>query len=235
MTEQQWLECRNPYLLLRKASDRKLRLFAVACCGRVLQVRDDDQARRAIEASECYADGLIPRQEQRTARLRVDNAISDASRRYHSLADPVGTITLLQAAALTASVDKKRYKDWVGLVAEYAARLLAMARLAEKWHTGSQADRNKAEAKETAKLGTLLSDVMGSLFRPVAIDPAWQTPQAVALARTAYEERRFDDLPLLADALEEAGCSDEAMLAHLRGPGPHVRGCWVVDLVLNKK
>jgi hypothetical protein len=80
-----------------------------------------------------------------------------------------------------------------------------------------------------------LREILGNPFLPVAIDPIWHTPQALALARTAYEERRFEDLPLLADALEEAGCTDAAILAHLRGPGPHVRGCWVVDLVLGKE
>src|SRR5205085_2386864 len=60
-------------------------------------------------------------------------------------------------------------------------------------------------------------------------DPAWRTAAAVALARSLYEDRRFGDMPLLADALEEAGCADEATLSHCRGPGPHVRGCWVVD------
>jgi hypothetical protein len=77
-----------------------------------------------------------------------------------------------------------------------------------------------------------LRDIFGNPFQTVSFDPTWRTPSVVALARTAYEERRFEDLPLLADALEEAGCTDEAILAHCRGPGPHVRGCWVVDLLL---
>ena len=55
------------------------------------------------------------------------------------------------------------------------------------------------------------------------------------LARTIYDDRRFDLLPILADALEEAGCGDAEILAHCRGPGPHVRGCWAVDLVLGKE
>jgi hypothetical protein len=81
----------------------------------------------------------------------------------------------------------------------------------------------------------MLREIFGNPFRPVSIDPIWRTPQALALARTAYEERRFEELPLLADALEEAGCTDEAILAHCRGLGPHVRGCWVVDLVLARE
>jgi hypothetical protein len=69
----------------------------------------------------------------------------------------------------------------------------------------------------------------------VALDARWRTVDTLALARGIYEERAFDRLPLLADALMDAGCNDEQILAHCHGEGPHVRGCWVVDLVLNKE
>ncbi|HYH68698.1 MAG TPA: hypothetical protein VD866_28655 [Urbifossiella sp.] len=71
-------------------------------------------------------------------------------------------------------------------------------------------------------------------FRPVAFDPIWRTEAVVGLARGMYEARDFGPMPVLADALEDAGCADADVLAHCRGPGPHVRGCWVVDLVLGK-
>jgi hypothetical protein len=87
----------------------------------------------------------------------------------------------------------------------------------------------------------LLRDLFGNPFRPSTSDPAWRTPDAVELAQAAYDERHLPAgtldaalLAVLADALEEAGCSDGAMLSHLRGPGTHVRGCWVVDLILNR-
>jgi hypothetical protein len=81
----------------------------------------------------------------------------------------------------------------------------------------------------------LLIDIFGNPFRPVAFDPAWRSESAVALARTAYESRNFTLLPILADALEEAGCDHADILSHCRQPdGVHVRGCWVVDLVLGK-
>ena len=70
--------------------------------------------------------------------------------------------------------------------------------------------------------------------RPVAFDPRWRTADAVGLARGMYEDRALDRLPLLADALMDAGCADEQVLGHCRSEGPHVRGCWVVDLVLGK-
>jgi hypothetical protein len=87
----------------------------------------------------------------------------------------------------------------------------------------------------------LLRDLFGNPFRPATCDPTWRTPTAVDLAQAAYDERILPAgtldpalLAVLADALEEAGCSDRAMLSHLREPGPHVRGCWVVDLILNR-
>jgi hypothetical protein len=81
----------------------------------------------------------------------------------------------------------------------------------------------------------LIRDIFGNPFRPVAFDPRWRTADAVGLARGIYEDRAFDRLPLLADALMDAGCADEQVLSHCRSDGPHVRGCWVVDLVLSKE
>ena len=81
----------------------------------------------------------------------------------------------------------------------------------------------------------LIHDIFGDPFRPVTLDPAWLTPNVLALANDIYAERAFDLMPILADALEEAGCENADMLLHCRVPGEHVRGCWVVDLVLEKK
>jgi hypothetical protein len=81
---------------------------------------------------------------------------------------------------------------------------------------------------------SLFRDIFGNPFRHVAADPAWLTSTVVSLARQMYEGRDFSAMPILADALQDAGCEDEAVLSHCRGDGPHVRGCWVVDLVLGK-
>lgn len=80
----------------------------------------------------------------------------------------------------------------------------------------------------------LLRCIFGHPFRPVACAPSWRSETAVALAAGIYEERAFDRLPVLADALEEAGCDHADVLSHCRGHGPHARGCWVVDGVLGK-
>lgn len=91
---------------------------------------------------------------------------------------------------------------------------------------------------DQATKAALLRDLFGPLpFRLVTIAPswlAWNDATIPKIARSIYDDRRFDDLPILADALEEAGCSDADILGHCRGPGPHVRGCWVVDLLLGR-
>src|SRR5262249_53337128 len=80
----------------------------------------------------------------------------------------------------------------------------------------------------------LFRDIFGNPFRPIAPNPYWRTATAVALAEGIYADRAFDRLPILADALEDAGCDSAPPLAHLRGDGPHVRSCWALDLVLGK-
>ncbi|MBP3953754.1 hypothetical protein J8F10_00365 [Gemmata sp. G18] len=81
----------------------------------------------------------------------------------------------------------------------------------------------------------LTRDIFGNPFRPVTFSPSWRTSTAVALASQMYESRDFGAMPILADALQDAGCDSADVLDHCRGPGPHVRGCWVVDLVLGKR
>jgi hypothetical protein len=80
----------------------------------------------------------------------------------------------------------------------------------------------------------VLRDLFADRFRPVVLRPGWLTPTVLALAAGVYDDHAFDRLPILADALEEAGCDNRDVLDHCRGPGPHARGCWVVDLVLGK-
>ena len=86
----------------------------------------------------------------------------------------------------------------------------------------------------SAEHAVLLRDIFGNPFRPVAFDPSWGSSAALGLAWSMYESRDFAAMPILADALEESGCESADILSHCRGPGPHVRGCWVVDLVLGK-
>jgi hypothetical protein len=92
-------------------------------------------------------------------------------------------------------------------------------------------------AQDHEQFIVLVREVFGNPFRPCPIEPlwlAWDGGTIPKVAEAIYEERAWDRLPILGDALEEAGCTDEAILTHCREPGGHVRGCWVVDLVLGK-
>ena len=112
------------------------------------------------------------------------------------------------------------------------------------WHGGSGtwADRiragwSAAGLEERQEQLALLRDIIGNPFQSVALDPAWSAWNDGTLSKLAqdiYNDRAFDRLPVLADALEDAGCDNAELLSHLRGPGPHVRGCWALDLILGR-
>jgi hypothetical protein len=88
---------------------------------------------------------------------------------------------------------------------------------------------------EEQTLCALFRDIFGNPFRSVSIDTSWLSPDVVGLALVIYEDRAFDRMSILADALQEAGCENEDILNHCRQPSEHARGCWVVDLLLGKR
>jgi hypothetical protein len=95
----------------------------------------------------------------------------------------------------------------------------------------------EASAAERRALGWLVNEFFGNPFRPVQLERAWlawSDGAVLAMARWIDEERRFEELPYLADALTDAGCAEDPLLRHLREPGPHLRGCWALDLVLER-
>lgn len=100
---------------------------------------------------------------------------------------------------------------------------------------GPGAESYTAMFGETMHQANIARDITGNPFRPAKFLPSWRTDTAVALAKQMYESRDFIAMPILADALQDAGCDSEDVLNHCRGDGPHVRGCWVVDLVLGKE
>jgi hypothetical protein len=257
MTEQQWRRSANPkamldFVLARRkewpgrlasargkgkrrelleaflgAEERRLRLFGVACCRRVWELLADARSRRAVEAAERFADGALSREQLRAAAKSAHSAVTEAlgewqrGARTWDVREDSGVETA-DAAWRTALPD------------EDFASGLHMIHLRTAFP--AQAARRTSRRQQAA----LLRDVFNP-FRTVSFDPAWRTPDVVALAEAAYQERTLPSgtleparLAVLADALEDAGCADKEVLAHLRGPGPHVRGCWVVDLLLGK-
>jgi hypothetical protein len=232
MNEQGWLICNDPEAMLDflegKSSSRKLRLFACACCRRIWPMLIDERSREAVEIAERYADDVASESEREEAQRNAENAADEQTRlSIEAGAGPDGPAVSAAAAAMNAAESEFTAYDPEGSAPFYAASnaLLAVA----------DASPSKGAAERAAQC-RLLRDIFGPLpFRSVRLDPAWLTPAVVGLARTIYDERRFHDLPLLADALEEAGCTDQDILSHLRGPGPHVKGCWAADLPLRKE
>src|SRR5207244_889434 len=102
-------------------------------------------------------------------------------------------------------------------------------------NTHGMARLEAAFAEESRRQIALCRCIFGNPFRPVTVNPEWLTSTVIELARGIYDERAFDRLPILGDALQDAGCDNEDVLNHCRGDGPHARGCWVVDLVLGKE
>jgi hypothetical protein len=207
MTEHEWQAACQPQAMLEflqksgRGSNRKLRLFAVACARRVWEWIDGP-GRAAVDSAERFADGLAGPEELRAARLACQGAGGQAA---------------WYAAATNPTI-----------AARNAARS-AQTGVANNALPGSETAELLAQA-------ALLQDIFGPiLFRPLAVDPSWLTPAVVQLARATYEDRSFDRMSKLADALEGAGCTDADLLGHCRGSRPHARGCWAVDLVLGRE
>jgi hypothetical protein len=216
VTEAEWLACDDLGRLLHFAhgqiSSRKHRLFACACYRRKWKYVSDERCHEAVEITEAFADD-----EDRIGDFdRVCDTARLARNEWFSKQGSQGRMVHLATAA-----------SW--LTSQRPSGLNVAYHLAP-----IPVDSARARRAETTEQVHLLRDIFGNPFRPVAFDPTWRTEAVVGLARGAYEDRAFDRLPVLADALEDAGCADAAVLAHCRGPGPHVRGCWVVDLILGK-
>jgi hypothetical protein len=232
MTEADWLTFTDTTPLLGflrgKASDRKLRLFAVACAYDVWPVlRAHPGMAAAVETAEAFADGRAGEAERAAAHA----AITDATLGSDSAA--AGAANAFGAAWYASGANTLN-------AAKYAARSACSAAADAAYldppdEPGTPAELSgRAGDRAGERVARLLRDVVENPFRPVAFDPDWRTSAAVALARQMYDARDFAAMPVLADALQDAGCEDADVLAHCRGPGPHVRGCWVVDLVLGK-
>jgi hypothetical protein len=236
MTEAEWRTSGIPVLSFESQigwpSSRKQRLFAVACCRRILHASRLSW-RDSLLVAEAYADKRKTGRELRDARERVP-VVPVGRSTYASMFAQFGGNAVRWACTT-------QYRKFAGQVAECAATSAGYAALpqdedyvaparslyAEEWRA--------ANCTELAVQIALIDDVCGNPFRPVPFDPAWRTDTAVALARQMYDSREFSAMPILADALQDAGCEDEQVLNHCRDASQvHVRGCWVCDLVLNK-
>jgi hypothetical protein len=230
VSKSEWNTCDDPQALLSflagRASQRKLRLLAVACCRQLFtDVIAEEQTRAAIGVAERYADGWVTKQDLTAARQAATAAWEPSWRAKRA----VWWTTYGRAAA--------------------AARGVLGQPVPPPWrHDGLRAPRERPAPLARAALAPLCAvvrDLFGPpVFREVHIEPAWlawKGGATVRLARAIYDERELPPghldaarLAVLADMLEEAGCCDGQLLLHLRGPGPHVRGCFAVDAILGK-
>jgi hypothetical protein len=210
MTEAEWLACRDP--------DRMLRFVfgSVKAGGRRFRLFAAACCRRV----ESLQGSRGNRRAVEAAERYADGLATDGE-----LADASAAATLPAVRATAASLG-------------HTAAVLASHAAANKVVTEAHGNRRAARAAERVAQSGLLRDIFGNPFRPARLDPrwlSWDDATVLKLAEAIYEERHYGDLPVLADALEDAGCDQADLLAHLRGPGPHVRGCWVVDLLLGKE
>ncbi len=228
LTEAQWLECKSITLPVMRAmrkhgSDRKFYLAAAASLRQIEHLLTDPRSRAVIEVVERFADG-----QASVGDMKAAEALAAA-------ADFCGPP--MQAT----KEDMKR--QYAGMAAMHAATPPAEAPVPRRGTRGIWVSMygaidnatNAGNPRETRpRHAAILRDILGNPFRPVTVDPAWKTSNVLGLAQAIYEERAFDRMPILADALEEAGCQNESLLSHCRLGGEHVRGCWVVDLLLGK-
>ena len=232
-----WQSAKDPLPMLawlgQRVSERKQRLFAVACCrplGGMFQTRGKRKAPTVEEAfhallavAERLAEGMVGAEEQADAFRRAAEADRDvlADWMAHALiaatwaiADGADHAHLRHLRAIGYSLSREMPDSW----AANAAR-------AAKW----------ADPSLRFRQAHVLRDIVGCPFRPGVFESAWRTTTVAALAEAIYADSAFDRLPILADALEDAGCTSTEVLEHCRQPAEHVRGCWVVDLTLSKE
>jgi len=218
MTEAEWAAITDPIELVAwlqtTMSDRKLRLWGIACCRYFYwQLLNDERLHHAIEMRERYEDNLASDEELRKALHAADDACQEAR---GALATSTGTRLL----------DHHRYGEALQIAAAAESARNASADWPDYCQPLWEGDQ--------IRVCHLLREVVGP-FRFVQPDSSWQTATTIAIAQSIYDAQDYTAMPVLADALEEAGCDHADILSHLRGPGPHVRGCWVVDLLLGKE
>jgi hypothetical protein len=249
MTEQDWLACTDPEPMLEflrgKTTDRKQRLFACACCRHTGLLLDAEWQRMVDNRHPSRAEVEWQKVEATLARRAVEMA--------EKFADGLGHLVALQALDSSPGIEEMEgcYADgsdsaWAAKASAYRARWCANYCSPRSYPPGASfrsASKSDHDREQSAQCH-LLRDIIGNPFRPAALDPAvlaWNDATVARLARSAYDERQMPAgtldntrLTVLADALEEAGCPNPEVIGHCRNGGEHVRGCWVLDVLLGK-
>ena len=201
--------------------------------GRLDDLFDDAISREALETADQRCDGTGATEHLQAAQMAAW-ALACEAYEYHGNADyrlgdhyclselQESERSYLTARAVCLACSPVA-RVAVGEAAQAAREVIDLG--------GRGVPRGQEEGRSQA---ALLRDIFGNPFRPVAFSPSWRTDTAISLARQMYDSRDFGAMPILADALQDAGCDNDDILDHCRGDGPHVRGCWVIDLLLGK-
>ncbi|HEY7153522.1 MAG TPA: hypothetical protein VH575_06155 [Gemmataceae bacterium] len=260
MTESEWNSCTDLQKMLAflhgtgRLTERKARLFAVAVCQTIGHFLGDERSRLAVAVAEQYAEGVVP-----ASRLEdAQRAAWDAHWEQDEENDRPAAVAFASEAAAW-SVWWEPWEAWwrpedvarnagqtAWAVTEALAGQAVTAASPELAWREIQALEAVTRHEQKRAHCALLRDIFGNPFPPAeVIAPAvlaWNEGLVVKLGRAVYEERKLPcgtldtaHLAVLADALEESGCANEEILGHLRRPGPHVRGCWPIDLLLGKR
>lgn len=253
MTEREWLTGDDPVAMLRLldgsdgtrlpdvgrknlAGDRKMRLFACACARRVWRLLADGRSHGAVEVAERYADGLATASELSAARAAARDAARAAARAVQAalLRDVVGN-PLRPVASPYERVPSRWGGEYEFRVAWLTPTVLAVARAAYEERPGRECGKCQGTGKELSPVYGAEA-YGGTAARVVRYSPINNTRCSDCHAAGRVADGALDptNLLVLADALEDAGCDGGELLGHLRSPGPHVRGCWALDLVLGK-
>ena len=235
MTEEDWLTHSEPATLLAylrgKTSERKLRLFAAGCCRKSWDIIPPTRSRYAVQVAEFHADHLAREDELLEAwrkaaafALRVDPAERDgayaaAFTAFNGFEDDTFSVGPMWERFQHATLI-----DWVREVSRFLVE--------RPFDPESQHSSRALRVAERFDQCDLLRDIFGNPFQPLPFDPHWLTANVTDLSRTIYDERAFERLPILSDALMDAGCAEETVLAHCRSELPHARGCWLIDRIL---
>jgi len=242
MTEEEWLKCEEPGSMLASigvtGSGRKLRLFAVACCrGIQYAFPGQDQIDRRLGVAERCADGLATQQELRKVHRFTLDGGGDVFDLFgnETVCDEPHWAAMMAIARCERAAIIGVLNSWPplpplpGFFGRLRQRFVRPPR--QTWWP----ETSREYRAEQLRHCNLFREIFGNPFRPVAFNSAWSIDTAVSLARQMYESRDFSAMPILADALQDAGCENDDVLSHCRDPQQtHVRGCWVVDLVLEK-
>jgi hypothetical protein len=227
MTETEWLECGDlrllDWALERGCSTRKWSLFFLACL-------DPLASYLTAESKEVVA-ALSRAAEGHGSRAELDRTGEQVRARWGR---PMSTAVEWPRVWIEESADAAaRYA--ASYDRDHSAAMAVMSCTETLCRAADRESRIAVSRQATRRHLCLIRDVFGNPFRPATFFPEWQTDTALSLARQMYESCDFSAMPILADALQDAGCDSAEILDHCRGPGPHVRGCWVVDLVLGKE